>query len=200
MIEHLTQLTGKKQEKPLDLYYLYHTFKAESSMNLTLPEWAYKYYPNGLLFDAIVAAYDIANSTPLLRRLYSGKFSILQYIVDLRSLQCSQYSLRVPGPIIRAMLSNMRAAQNTSSDTKIYLYSGHETNIATLLHAFNVYKPHVPEFSSAVVLELLEQDKQYYTRVSASNFHTWTFFITFINIEISLSLSFFFFASFLINL
>lgn len=64
------------------------------------------------------------------------------------------------------MLNNMKAAQ-TSSDTKIYLYSGHETNIATLLHAFNVYQPHVPEYASAVILELLEQDKQYYTRVSA---------------------------------
>nr|XP_012231970.1 PREDICTED: uncharacterized protein LOC105677729 [Linepithema humile] len=139
MINKLTQLTGKTMEKPLDWYYLYHTFVAESSMNLTLPEWAYEYYPDGLLFNAIVISYDIANSTPLLRRLYAG-------------------------PIIRAVLNNIKAAQ-TSSETKIYLYSGHETNIATLLHAFNVYKPHAPEYSSAVILELLEQDKQYYIRL-----------------------------------
>lgn len=76
-MKKLTQLTGKRMEKPLDLFYLYHTFVAESFMNLTLPEWAYEYYPDGLLFDATVAAYDIANFTPLLRRLYAGKFSIL---------------------------------------------------------------------------------------------------------------------------
>jgi len=61
----------------------------------------------------------------------------------------------------------MLTARNSSaSNTKIYLYSGHESNIATLLHAFNVYKPHVPEYSSAVILELLENNKQYYVKVS----------------------------------
>lgn len=55
------------------------------------------------------------------------------------------------------------------SNTKIYLYSGHESNIATLLHAFNVYKPHVPEYSSAVILELLQQNDQYYVKVSVLN-------------------------------
>jgi len=71
------------------------------------------------------------------------------------------------GPIIRAISKNMLTVQNAnSSNTKIYLYSGHETNIAALLHAFNVYKPHVPEYSSAVILELLQQNDQYYVKVS----------------------------------
>lgn len=63
----------------------------------------------------------------------------------------------------------MIAAQGLQQDapvTKIYLYSGHETNIASLLHAFGVYKPHVPEYSSAIILELLELDKEYYVKVS----------------------------------
>ncbi|XP_071563080.1 uncharacterized protein [Temnothorax nylanderi] len=141
MMNKLTRLTGKKIEKPLDMYYLYHTFVAESSMNLTLPEWAYDYFPDGPLFDGIVASYNIANSTPLLKRLYAG-------------------------PMIRAITKNMLAVQNAnSSNTKIYLYSGHETNIATLLHAFNVYKPHVPEYTSAVILELLQQNNQYYVKL-----------------------------------
>lgn len=63
------------------------------------------------------------------------------------------------------MFDNMKAVQNSTSKTKIYLYSGHETNIAKQLIAFNVYKPHVPEFSSAVILELLQQDNQYYVKV-----------------------------------
>ncbi|XP_029165964.1 uncharacterized protein LOC114936816 [Nylanderia fulva] len=142
IMNKLTDLTGKKIEKPLDLYYLYHTFVSESSLNLTLPNWAYDYFPDGPLFDGIVTAYDIANFTPLIRRLYAG-------------------------PVIRAMLDNMIIAQmphTKSLDTKIYLYSGHESNIATMLHAFNLYKPHVPEYSSAVILELLQQDKQYYVK------------------------------------
>lgn len=80
MMNKLTQLTGKKIEKPLDLYYLYHTFVSESFMNLTLPRWANNYFPDPLI-DGIVAAYDIANSTPLLKKLYAGKSHIQRFII-----------------------------------------------------------------------------------------------------------------------
>jgi len=70
--------------------------------------------------------------------------------------------------MIRDMTDNMIAAQNptAASNTKIYLYSGHETNIAGMLHAFGVYKPHVPEYSSAVILELQQIDQEYYVKVN----------------------------------
>lgn len=140
MMSNLTVLTGKEIQTPWDMFYLYHTFVAESSMGLHLPSWAQEYFPNGQLFDGIVAAYDIASYTPLLKKLYAG-------------------------PIIRTIAENIRTVQNGSLSTKIYLYSGHETNVAALLHAFNVYEPHVPEYSSAVVLELLEENNQYYVKL-----------------------------------
>ncbi|KAL6432025.1 hypothetical protein ACFW04_007452 [Cataglyphis niger] len=46
---------------------------------------------------------------------------------------------------------------------ELYLYSGHEINVASMLHAFNLYKLHVPEYSS-IILKLLQQDKQYYVK------------------------------------
>jgi len=70
---NLTKLTNKKIETIEDLYFLYHTFAAESSLELPLPEWAYNYFPYGPLFDGIVASYNISNFTPLIRRLYAGK-------------------------------------------------------------------------------------------------------------------------------
>jgi len=70
---NLTKLTNKKIETLEDLYFLYHTFVAESSLGLPLPEWAYNYFPYGPLFDGIVASYNISNFTPLIRRLYAGK-------------------------------------------------------------------------------------------------------------------------------
>ncbi|XP_011262929.2 venom acid phosphatase Acph-1-like [Camponotus floridanus] len=139
IMRKLTELTGKNIEKPLDLQYLYQTFVAESSMNLTLPEWVHDYFPEPL-FDTTVFAYNIASYSSLIRKLYAG-------------------------PMIRAILNNMITEKNPiPSNTKLYLYSGHETNIAAILHAFKLYKPHVPEFSSAVILELLEQNKQYYVK------------------------------------
>jgi len=69
--------------------------------------------------------------------------------------------------MIRTMTDNMIAAQNPNApNTKIYLYSGHETNIASMLHAFGVYKPHVPEYSSAVILELQQIQQEYYVKVN----------------------------------
>ncbi|GAB1867904.1 Prostatic acid phosphatase [Camponotus japonicus] len=112
----------------------------ESSMNLTLPEWAHDYFPDGPLFDAIVLAYNIASYTSSIRKLYAG-------------------------PMIRTIFNNMITEKNTiPSNTKLYLYSGHESNIVAMLQAFKLYKPHVPEYSSAVILELLEQNKQYYVK------------------------------------
>ncbi|XP_024873962.1 venom acid phosphatase Acph-1-like [Temnothorax curvispinosus] len=142
LMDNLTKLTGKKIKTLEDLYFLYQTFAAESSLKLPLPEWAYDYFPYGALFGGIVAFYNISNFTPLTRRLYAG-------------------------PMIRSMTDNMIAAQNPTAapKTKVYLYSGHETNIASMLHAFGVYKPHVPEYSSAVILELQQIGQEYYVKL-----------------------------------
>ncbi|KAH0944673.1 hypothetical protein HN011_009464 [Eciton burchellii] len=141
LMNNLTRLTGKTITTTLDMFHLYHTFVAQSSLGLTLSKWSYDYFPHGPLLDGVVAEYDITNFTPLLRRLFAG-------------------------PIIHSMMKNMIAAQNLNPpNAKIYLYSGHETNIASLLHAFNVYKPHVPEYSSAVILELYQFGKEHYVKL-----------------------------------
>lgn len=93
LMDKLTKLTGKKIEKPSDMYYLYHTFIAQSSMNLLLPKWAYDYFPDGLLFNGTVAAYNIANSTPLLRRLFAGKSYIQNFIIITSTIFFFQHML-----------------------------------------------------------------------------------------------------------
>lgn len=68
------------------------------------------------------------------------------------------------------MTDHMIAAQNpnAASATRMHLYGGHETNIASLLYAFGVYEPHVPEYSSAIISELQRIDDEYYVKVSVS--------------------------------
>lgn len=73
MMTELTALTGKRIENTDDMYYLYNNFAVESYMNLTLPKWAYTYFPDGKLLDVMKVVYSIANSTPLLKRLHAGK-------------------------------------------------------------------------------------------------------------------------------
>ena len=48
---------------------------------------------------------------------------------------------------------------------KINLYSGHDINIFAILKALDVYYPHFPAFSSAVILELHFINQLYYVKV-----------------------------------
>lgn len=59
---------------------------------------------------------------------------------------------------------------------KLFLYSSHDINVYSLLAALNVVVPHVPEFTSAVIIELLHMDKKYFVKVSILNVHISFFF------------------------
>lgn len=77
--------------------------------------------------------------------------------------------------MIRIITENMLATQNDTTPAKIYLYSGHESNIAALLYAFQLYEPHVPEYSSAIVFELQLLNSRYYVKVSVFEWHVILF-------------------------
>lgn len=141
-MRQLTEWTGKNISTPLDMYYLYHTLMAEYSLGLPLPSWTRKIFPNGELLNGTIFAYDIASSTPTLKKLYAGPY------------------LRV---VTKTMLDFVTGA--SENVRKLYLYSGHETNIAALLQALNLYKPHVPAYSSSVILELHEIDNDFFVKV-----------------------------------
>ncbi|KAK2588038.1 hypothetical protein KPH14_004108 [Odynerus spinipes] len=138
----LTELTGKNISTPLDMYYLYHTFVAESFMNLDLPDWAYSLFPYGRLYNGTIFAYKVANYNKLQKRIYGGA-------------------------VLRKIIDSMKAHVNGTlkAGKKLILYSGHETNIASLLNTLEVYRPHVPEYSSAVIIELLYEGDKYYVKV-----------------------------------
>ncbi|XP_076762931.1 venom acid phosphatase [Xylocopa sonorina] len=142
LMQQLTRWTGKNISTPWDLYYVYHTLMAEQSLGLTLPAWAKNIFPYGELWNATVFSYNIASSTPLLRKLYGGPY------------------LRI---VTRNMLNVVTGTQQRNE--KIHLFSGHESNIAAVLHALGAYYPHVPEYSSALIMECHYIQKVYYVRI-----------------------------------
>lgn len=50
----------------------------------------------------------------------------------------------------------------TDKGPKINLFSGHETNVASLLNTLGIFEPHVPAYSSGVIVELLRNETDYY--------------------------------------
>ncbi|XP_076385518.1 venom acid phosphatase [Megachile rotundata] len=141
-MKNLTAWTGKNITTPWDMYYMYHTLMAEYSLGLTLPDWAYTVFPNGELWNGTVYAYDAACATTLLQRLSGGP-----YLRDVTKIMLNVITGK-PG-----------------NEKKIHLYSGHESNIAAVMHCLQVYYPHVPEYSSALILELHKIEYDYYVKV-----------------------------------
>jgi hypothetical protein len=60
--------------------------------------------------------------------------------------------------------------QKGNKEPKIFLYSAHEITVAAALFALNVWQPKVPEYSSAVMIELWEHESRFFIKViNASN-------------------------------
>ena len=125
------------------MYFLYHTLMAEKSMNLSLPNWARNIFPYGRLLDGINLEYELFGYNTEMRRLNGGMF-------------------------LRKFTDDMTSYKNKVLDqrSKLFLYSGHETNVAAVLQVLGIYTPHVPEYSSAVFVELHEENREYYVKVS----------------------------------
>lgn len=141
-MKDLSVKTGKTIADSNDMYFLYHALVSEQSMDLPLPEWTKDIFPQGRLLDGINLEYEIFSYNTEMKRLNGGM--LLHRVID-----------------------DMVAYADGSLDQnqKIFLYSGHETNVAAVLQALDVYHPHVPPYSSAVIIELHEIDDEYYVKV-----------------------------------
>lgn len=85
------------------------------------------------------------------------------------------------GPIIENILVNIQSSnKKIRSERKIYLYSGHDHNIAAFARAHNFTNfPRIPDFGSAVIVEKLRgKDDEIYLRVKFS--HSQYIFIEFL--------------------
>ena len=69
--------------------------------------------------------------------------------------------------LVRQIINDMVAVRNGSMDRnrKINLYSAHDLNIVAVLKALGVYQPHVPKYSSAVIIELHRINNFFYVKV-----------------------------------
>ncbi|XP_015524620.2 venom acid phosphatase Acph-1 [Neodiprion pinetum] len=134
--------SGRPVTSAFDLYDFYHIFTAQMAANLVLPEWTKEIYPDGQLYEAATVQYESASFTNNLKKLNGG-------------------------PLVRKISEDMSAVRSgtTPADRKIYLYSSHETNIGAVLNTLGVYEPHVPQYSSGIVVELWEKKNEYFVKV-----------------------------------
>lgn len=67
---------------------------------------------------------------------------------------------------LQEVLSNMQAKKNgTFMNEKLFLYSGHDTTVATMLNALDVYNGIQPGYSSALLVELHSDSGSYFVKL-----------------------------------
>lgn len=65
------------------------------------------------------------------------------------------------GVLLKEIVDHMdlKRCGNMHPDTKLWMYSAHDTNVAGLLNSLNVYNLKLPPYASAVILELRKNKK-----------------------------------------
>ncbi|KAK4881237.1 hypothetical protein RN001_004556 [Aquatica leii] len=136
----LSNHTGVNVKTFMDVNNIYHALNAEQFMNLSLPEWTTTIYPNKI-HAAAATFLEYINYNNVLRRLNGGQ---------------------VLSIIIRNLLNYISNDQN-QKQTKLYLLSGHDRTVASVLAALDLFIPHIPKYNSALIFELhqVNTTKQY---------------------------------------
>ncbi|CAG7718142.1 unnamed protein product, partial [Allacma fusca] len=114
---------------------LYDTLYIQELHNLTLPTWTKNYYPEKLK-EAAKDLWTIIVAQKEMKRLRGG-------------------------PLVGDIMLNIERLVNENSrrkyrnpKAKLYLYSGHDSTIATFLGTLDVFDRQIPPYSSAVIFEL----------------------------------------------
>jgi hypothetical protein len=156
MYKYLSEHAKKNITDVLTATDLYDVLYIQELHNLTLPSWAHSYYP-GKLREAAEDLWDIVVATKEMKRLRGG-------------------------PIVGDMLLNFERLVNENirrtyrnPKAKLYLYSGHDSTIATILGTLNVFERQIPPYSSAVIFELhrekdtVEKPGEYFVEIYFRN-------------------------------
>ena len=97
-------------------------------MGLPLPNWCSE-EDYQKLTDIMDIFYDAMTHTDLARRVLAG-------------------------PVAEAFVKHINGSETSENKKKIYLYAGHDANLAAFARAFNFTNiPDIPAFGSAIIVE-----------------------------------------------
>lgn len=85
----------------------------------------------------------------------------MQDIVDLE-YEIRSYTKRLKrlngGMLIKRFIDNMDMTGERKNPRKMYIYSGHEVNLAAFARALDISEPRLPEYGSAFMFEKLRNE------------------------------------------
>ncbi|XP_056648742.1 venom acid phosphatase Acph-1-like [Diorhabda sublineata] len=130
VFEYLKQKTGGNISTFFDVFLLYYGLRTQKEFGLQLPEWTKPVYPE-ILEEMVIRQYYVFVGNYQLRKMFAG--ALLKKIIhDSRK---------------RLFANDGRLSK------KIYLYSAHENNIASILISLGVYENQIPDYGSHIIFE-----------------------------------------------
>lgn len=129
-MQYIEKHSGKKMKTFDDIQDIYSTLLAESNFNLTLPEWTNDCFPHKMSEPA------------------GFHFKTISYNEKLKQLK--------GGVLLKKIMQDWQdkyEGKLKPQEQKAFLYGGHDSTIANLLSAMNVFDPQVPAYGATILLE-----------------------------------------------
>ncbi|XP_050438376.1 prostatic acid phosphatase-like isoform X2 [Adelges cooleyi] len=152
LYSYIKKHTGMKMKNQIyDVQFLYDVLLVETQYNYTLPNWTNSVYPEKLM-EVSRKSFELQTHNSLLKKLCVGM-------------------------LIKEIVINMNIKRNSTikSSKKLWMYSAHDSNVAALLNALNVYNNELPPYAATVLFELRKNQtnsSSYVVTVSYKNSST----------------------------
>ncbi|XP_043469967.1 venom acid phosphatase Acph-1-like [Leptopilina heterotoma] len=141
LLKNVSECAGK--DVSTNLFYLYELYahlQAQIALGLKIPECFKDTFPNGGMKDASFLTLKSLSFTSVLSKFNGGQF-------------------------LRNITQSMMDFVEGKGREKMYLYSGHDINVAGFFHSLKIKLTKLPYFCAAVVVELHLQNREYFVRI-----------------------------------
>ncbi|XP_026831711.1 prostatic acid phosphatase isoform X2 [Drosophila erecta] len=131
LFAYLSEKGGRPVKTFIDAQYLNNTLFIENLYNMTLPEWTKKVYGGEELTYVSNFAFAISSYTRKLARLKAG-------------------------PLLKDIFQRFqkKSAGRLSPDRSMWIYSAHDTTVASVLNALKLFELHSPPYTACIMMEL----------------------------------------------
>jgi len=155
LLDYISKHSGRPMTSVLELDYIYDTLLVETIYNKTLPEWTKAVFPGGEFERLRLMTFSLFTANHQLARLRGGPF-IKEMTEHWNSL--TEKHTKVVNHIVE------------KEAKLLYMYSGHDTSIATILGSLNMFNGLAPPYASAVLFELFKgEEGKHFVRIVYRN-------------------------------
>ena len=146
--DYVSKKSGMNNMNISNIWKIADTLLCEKAHNMTVVPWADQKFNKDTM--TVYEKLQFLESWQF-RLLYSGK----------------EKSRLMGGPILGEFVQQMVAASQKKIKTKVFMYSGHDTTVAALLSALNLYSNGTsPPYAASVIVELHQNTQgKYYVNI-----------------------------------